>query len=90
MCGVCIKLPVQQNECLSKYAIILIDPADKSYIPTKYLQADPRQFSMDNVEDIVGFMRGIPSHSMSLPSSEREFYHNIIVIPNNFVCVVYA
>ena len=61
---------VQQNECLSKYAIILIDPADKSYIPTKYLQADPRQFSVGNVEDIVRFVRGIPSHSMSLPSSE--------------------
>ena len=61
---------VQQNECLSKYAIILIEPTDKSYIPTKYLQGDPRQFSVNDVEDIVRFVRGIPSHSMSLPSSE--------------------
>lgn len=61
---------VQQNERLSKYAIILIEPTDKTYIPSKYLQADPRQFSVNEIEDIVRFVRGIPSHSMSLPSSE--------------------
>lgn len=58
---------VQQNECLSKYAIILLEPTDKLYIPTKYLQGDPRQFSVNDIEDIVRFVRGIPSHSMSLP-----------------------
>ena len=61
---------VQQNERLSKYVIVLLEPSNKDCIPTKYLQADPRQFSVNDIEDIARFVRGIPSHSMSSSSSE--------------------
>ena len=58
---------VQQNECLSKYAIIFLKPGDvdRDYIPTKYLQGDPRQFLVSDVENIARFVHGIPSHSTS-------------------------
>ena len=63
-----IHATVQQNEPLSKYAIVLLNPRDKDCVPTKYLQGDPRQFLMNDIEEIARFVHGIPSH-ITLSSS---------------------
>ena len=56
---------VNQGGNLSKYAMVFLEESDEEYVPTKYLQGDPRHFMMDNVEDIVKFVSHIPTHVTS-------------------------
>ena len=59
---------VNQGGDLSKYAVVLLKPTDKDYIPTRYLQGDPRQFMVTDVDAIGRFVCNIPSHVTSSSS----------------------
>ena len=56
---------INQGGDLSKYAVVLLKPTDKDYIPTRYLQGDPRQFVVTDVKAIGRFVCDIPSHTTS-------------------------
>ena len=56
---------VNQGKSLSKYATVLLCQRDKNYIPSLYLQGDPRQFLVTDVEDIARFVQNIPSYCSS-------------------------
>ena len=56
---------VQSGKSLSKYAVVLLDPSHKDYIPTMYLQSDPRQFTVTDSEAIARFVLDIPYYAIS-------------------------
>ena len=41
---------IQSSQSLSKYAVVLLDPSHKHYIPTMYLQSASRQFILTGTE----------------------------------------
>ena len=45
-----IAATVNQGKDLSKYAVVLLEPADRNCVPTMYLQSDSRQFMIDDVD----------------------------------------
>ena len=57
---------VNQGGDLSKYALVFLDERDEQYVPTKYLQGDPRHFTVKKVEDIANFVTNKPTHTIRL------------------------
>ena len=55
---------VQSGKTLSKYAVVLLEPSHKEYIPTMYLQSDSRQFVLNDAEDIARYVLDIPSYAI--------------------------
>ena len=56
---------VHQGGDLSKYAVVLLESHDQEYIPTKYLQSDPRQFGLSEVDAIARFVCNVPTHRLN-------------------------
>ena len=59
-----IAATVNQGKDLSKYAVVLLEPADRNCVPTMYLQSDSRQFMIDDVEDVARFVCDVPTHTI--------------------------
>ena len=57
---------VNQGGDLSKYAMVFLEEADRDYVPTSYLQGDPRQFMVDKSDSIARFVLDVPTHTTSL------------------------
>ena len=60
---------VQSGKSLSKYAVVLLEPSHKEYIPTMYLQSDSRQFILTDAEAIAKYALNIPSYELSKEST---------------------
>ena len=52
------------GESLSKYAVVLLEPSHRQYIPTKYLQSDSRQFTLTDTTAIAQYMLNIPPYAL--------------------------
>lgn len=50
------------GESLSKYAVVLLEPSQRQYIPTMYLQSDSRQFTLTDTIAIAQY--ALPKQSM--------------------------
>ena len=61
---------LSRGESLGKFATVLLDEEDAHWIPSLYLQGDPRLFLVSKVEDIARFVRNIPSYAPpAMPAS---------------------
>ena len=74
---------VQSGKSLSKYAVVLLDPSHKRYIPTMYLQSDSRQFILTDTKAIAEYVLKSPSYKLSKESTTDTPHssnsHNIIL-----------
>ena len=60
---------IQRAESLSKYAVVLLNPSHRQYIPTKYLQSESRSFTVKEIEAIVHYVFKIPYYELSNEST---------------------
>ena len=56
-------------ESLSKYAVVLLKPSHRQYIPTKYLQSESRSFTMAEMEAIAHYVFKMPYYELSNEST---------------------
>lgn len=54
---------VSRGESLAKFATVLLESGHAHYIPSLYLQGDPRLFMVTEVEDIAHFVINVPSYT---------------------------
>ncbi len=54
---------LSRGDSLAKFATVLLDPGDSHWIPSLYLQGDPRLFLVTEVQDIARFVRNIPTYA---------------------------
>ena len=58
-----------QDENLFKYAVVLLNPSHRQYIPTKYLQSESRSFTMEETKDIAHYVLKTPHCELSNEST---------------------
>jgi hypothetical protein len=63
------------DESLSKYAVVLLNPSHRQYIPTKYLQSESRQFIMADMEAIAQHVLNTPHCELSKDSLAAPALH---------------
>jgi len=63
---------LSRGESLGKFATVLLEKGDSHWIPSLYLQGDPRLFLVSEVEDIARFVRNIPSYAPPVNSSVKS------------------
>ena len=57
-----IHATVSRGESLGKFATVLLERSDAGCVPSRYLQGEPRQFLVTELEEIVKFVHNIPSY----------------------------
>ena len=60
-----IQATIQRAESLSKYAVVLLNPSHRQYIPTMYLQSESRSFTVEEIEAIVHYVFKMPYYELS-------------------------
>ncbi len=53
---------VTRGESLAKFATVLVAKEDAAYIPSLYLEGEPRRFLVTELEEITKFIHNIPSY----------------------------
>ena len=57
-----IHATVTRGESLAKFATVLVGREDAEFIPSLYLQGEPRRFLVTELEEITRFIHNIPSY----------------------------
>ena len=53
---------VTRGESLAKFATVLVEREDTEYIPSLYLEGEPRRFLITELDEITRFIHNIPTY----------------------------